>query len=403
MTRRKRPISALGPARLLIGLGSLYIALGVAQAIHILAEGGSFTSAAIGVFLIGGFGLLILYGGHRLQHTDLHPAVYPRIVAWTLGGLGVMLVIMGLLEFSPAGGGIDRPLFAIPLGTGLGSVSGLAVGMNEAKAMSRAREAEQNSRELRRTQADLRETIERLEESNERLEQFAYAASHDLQEPLRMVQSYLQLIERRSDDELTEETREFLEFAVDGADRMRAMIDSLLTYSRIETGGDPFVPVDLDAVLEDALTDLQVKLDESDAEITAEPLPHVEGDGNQLRQVFQNLLDNAIEYSGDEPPRIHVAAERDGDKWVISVSDEGIGIDPKHSDQVFEVFQRLHTHDEHDGGGIGLAICERIIERHDGDIGVESHPGDGATFYFTLPHTDEEQKPRTPGKSPSRA
>ncbi|SEW30099.1 ATP-binding protein [Natrinema salifodinae] len=233
----------------------------------------------------------------------------------------------------------------------------------------------------------LENLIERLEASNERLEEFAYAASHDLQEPLRMVSSYLQLIERRYDGDLDEEGKEFLQFAVDGANRMREMIDGLLAYSRIETDGDPFEPVDLNAVLEDVLDDLQLRFEESGGEVTSDTLPTVAGDRGQLRQVFQNLLDNAIEYSGDEPPRIHVSAERhskDRAKWVLSVSDNGIGIDPEYSDQIFEVFQSLHGQDEHNGTGIGLALCERIVERHGGEIWVTAEPGDGSTFAFTL-------------------
>ncbi|QSX01073.1 ATP-binding protein [Haloterrigena alkaliphila] len=231
----------------------------------------------------------------------------------------------------------------------------------------------------------LEELVDELEESNERLEQFAYAASHDLQEPLRMVTSYLQLIEARYEDALDEDAEEFIAYAVDGAERMREMIDGLLAYSRIETQGDPFEPTDLNAVLDDVLADLQLQIDEHDAEITCDELPRVHGDGGQLRQVFQNLLDNAIEYSGDDPPRIHVAAERDGSAWRVSVRDEGIGIDPDQQSRVFDVFQRLHSRGEHAGMGIGLALCQRIVERHGGDIRVESEPGAGATFSFTLP------------------
>ncbi|MFC7231003.1 PAS domain-containing protein [Saliphagus sp. GCM10025308] len=229
----------------------------------------------------------------------------------------------------------------------------------------------------------------KLEESNERLEQFAYAASHDLQEPLRMITSYLNLIERRYDEELGEDGQEFLEFAVDGAERMREMIDGLLEYSRVETRGEPFGSVALEEVLKDVRMNLQLKIEQSDAEITAESLPHVHGDGGQLRQVFQNLLSNAIEYSGEEPPRVHISAAREGSKWRISVRDEGIGIDPTDTDRVFEVFQRLHSHEEHDGTGIGLALCKRIVERHGGEIRVESESGEGATFSFTLPAADD--------------
>ncbi|QSX00736.1 MEDS domain-containing protein [Haloterrigena alkaliphila] len=224
-----------------------------------------------------------------------------------------------------------------------------------------------------------------LEESNERLEQFAYAASHDLQEPLRMVTSYLQLLEQRYADAFDEDGEEFLEFAVDGAERMRDMIDGLLEYSRIETRGDPFEPVELDTVLDDVLADLQLQIDETDAEIAAAELPRVTGDASQLRQVFQNLLNNAIQYSGDEPPRVHVYANRRGREWVISVRDDGIGIDPEDQDRVFTVFDRLHSRDEYEGTGIGLALCQRIVERHGGDIWVDSEPGEGSTFSFTLP------------------
>nr|WP_121741424.1 PAS domain S-box protein [Natronorubrum halophilum] len=224
-----------------------------------------------------------------------------------------------------------------------------------------------------------------IEASNERLEQFAYAASHDLQEPLRMISSYLQLVDRRYSDELDEDGREFIEFAVDGADRMQEMIEGLLQYSRVETQGDSFEPIALDSVFENARADLAMTIDESAAEITATSLPRVHGDAGQLRQVFQNLLSNAVTYCGDERPRIRVAAEKDGREWVISVRDEGIGIDPADRDRIFEVFQRLHSHEVYDGTGIGLALCERIVERHGGEIWVESESGDGSTFYFTLP------------------
>ncbi len=244
--------------------------------------------------------------------------------------------------------------------------------------------------ERRRYQEDLEQLVADLEESNERLEQFAYAASHDLQEPLRMVSSYLQLIERRYEDKLDDDGREFLEFAVDGADRMRDMIDGLLAYSRVETRGDPFETVDLDAVLADAREDLRVKIEETDAAITAESLPEVHADAGQVRQVFQNLLDNAIEYSGDETPRIYVSAERARDEYVVSVRDEGIGMDPVDAEQAFEVFQSLHDRADYDGTGIGLALSERIVERHGGEIWVESEPGQGATFSFTLPAPEDE-------------
>ncbi|TYL38710.1 histidine kinase [Natronococcus pandeyae] len=239
--------------------------------------------------------------------------------------------------------------------------------------------------ERQQYQGELEELVAELEESNERLEHFAYAASHDLQEPLRMVTSYLTLIESRYDDALDEDGQEFLEFAVDGADRMRQMIDGLLAYSRVDTRGDPFAPVDLEDVLAEVQSDLQMQIEETDADVTIESLPYVAGDSDQLRQLFQNLLSNAIKYSGDEPPRVHVSAEQSDEGWAVSVRDEGIGIESNEIDGIFELFQRLHTHDEESGTGIGLALCQRIVERHDGEIEVDSEPGEGSRFTITLP------------------
>ena len=228
-----------------------------------------------------------------------------------------------------------------------------------------------------------------LEESNERLEQFAYAASHDMQEPLRMVSTYLQLIERRYSDRLDDEGEEFLEYAIAGADRMRAMIEALLEYSRVETGGRPFETVDLEGVLTETIENLRVQIEDTGGEIDSGPLPRVTGDPDQLRQVFQNLLSNAIVYSGDEPPRIHVEAERRRETWIVSVRDEGIGIPADAQDRIFDVFERLHSRQEYEGTGIGLALCQRIVERHGGDLWVDSTPGVGSTFSISLPASDE--------------
>ena len=241
----------------------------------------------------------------------------------------------------------------------------------------------------------LKRANEQLSASNKRLEEFAYAASHDLQEPLRMVSSYLQLIEDRYGDEFDEDGREFLDYAVDGADRMKEMIDGLLAYSRVETCGETFETVDLEEVFHEVCRNLQVRIEESDATVSADALPAVAADRAQCEQVFQNLLANAIEYSGDAPPQVHIDAEREGEMWRIDVADEGIGIDPDETDRVFEVFERLHSHDEHPGTGIGLALCRRIVERHGGDIEVDSEPGEGTTFSFTLPAADAGDEPPT--------
>lgn len=243
----------------------------------------------------------------------------------------------------------------------------------------------QDITERKQYEEKLEQLVEDLEESNERLEQFAYAASHDLQEPLRMVSTYLQLIERRYEDALDEEGEELFEYARNGADRMRSMIDGLLQYSRIESMGNKFEPVELDAVLDDVCEDLRVTIEESGADITSDQLPRVNGDESQLRQVFQNLLTNAIKFSGEAPPQVHVSAEQDGDEWLIAVTDHGVGVDPDHQEQIFEVFEGFHEGGDYPGTGIGLAVCERIVERHEGEIWVESEPGEGATFMFTLP------------------
>ena len=238
---------------------------------------------------------------------------------------------------------------------------------------------------LVRFHVERRESREALEEKTRRLEQFAYAASHDLQEPLRMVASYLQLLESRYGDRLDEDGREFLAFAVDGAERMSGMIDGLLEFSRVETRGNPLEPIDLDAVIEDVLEDLQFQREGTDASVTIGSMPTVLGDGRQLRQVFQNLLSNAFTYSGDAPPEVRIEAARAGPMWEVAVHDEGIGIDPADQDRIFSVFERIHDGEDHEGTGLGLPLVRRIVERHGGELRVESAPDEGSTFVCTLP------------------
>jgi light-regulated signal transduction histidine kinase (bacteriophytochrome) len=243
----------------------------------------------------------------------------------------------------------------------------------------------QDVTERKRAQAELAQQAQRLARSNAELEQFAYVASHDLQEPLRMVASYTQLLAKRYRGKLDSDADEFIAYAVDGATRMQALINDLLAFSRIGRSGRRREPTDCSGVLGRVLTDLKVTIEESGAVVTHGTLPEVMGDAAQLQQVFQNLISNAIKVRGQEPPRIHVSCERSGDDWLFSVRDNGIGIDPQYADRIFVIFRRLHSKAEYPGTGIGLAICRRVVERHGGRIWLESEPGKGSTFFFTLP------------------
>ncbi|GAB3664753.1 MEDS domain-containing protein [Halopiger thermotolerans] len=236
-------------------------------------------------------------------------------------------------------------------------------------------------------QQDLEATVTKLQQSNDRLKQFAYAASHDLQEPLRMVSSYLQLLENRYKDDLDEQAQEYIDFAVDGADRMRAMVSDLLSFSRVEQADEEFEPVECDVVLGQVIDDIQVQIEENDAEIAVGSLPAVVADREQLEQLFANLVSNGIKYNDSDPPRVEIEAEERSDCWEFTVADNGIGIDPAKTDRIFEVFKRLHHDDEYRGTGIGLSLCQEIVENHDGEIWVESQPENGSTFHITLPKT----------------
>jgi light-regulated signal transduction histidine kinase (bacteriophytochrome) len=243
----------------------------------------------------------------------------------------------------------------------------------------------QDVTERKRTEEALKKTAADLERSNKELEQFASVASHDLQEPLRMISSYTQLLAQRYEGQLDEKTQKYIGYAVDGALRMQRLIDDLLIFSRIGTRGGPLERMDSGSALAEAINNLGTMVEESGAILTHDELPTVRVKPSQLVMVFQNLLSNAIKFHGEAPPRVHVSAEDKGREWVFSVKDNGIGIDPQYKDRVFVIFQRLHTRQEYPGTGIGLAVCQRIVERHGGKIWFESEPGKGSTFYFTIP------------------
>jgi len=234
---------------------------------------------------------------------------------------------------------------------------------------------------------ELEEIASKLKVSNKELEQFAYVASHDLQEPLRMVTSFTQLLERRYKGQLDEDADEYMGFIIEGSKRMKYLIDDLLEFSRLNTQAREFESVLLEITLEDVLRNLKASIKENNAQITHDPLPNIMGDQSQINQLLQNLIANAIKFHGDEPPEIHISTQQVGNEWIFAISDKGIGIDPEHQEQIFGIFKRLHTREEYEGTGIGLSICKRIVERHNGKIWVESEPGKGSTFYFTIPDT----------------
>ena len=254
--------------------------------------------------------------------------------------------------------------------------------------------AERDVTERKLMQEKLQNALEELKRSNTELQQFAYVASHDMQEPLRMVSSYLTLLARRYKGKLESDGDEFIEFAVDGANRMQGLIEALLLYSRVNTRGQPPEPTECEDVLKQTLNNLQVAIEEKDAEVTHDPLPGIMADRIQMVQLFQNLIGNGIKFQAEgQRPHVHVSAEDAEDDWLFSFRDNGIGIDPQFNERIFTIFQRLQARGEYPGTGIGLSVCKRIVERHGGRIWVESEAGKGATFKFTLPKSPEVSEP----------
>ena len=275
-----------------------------------------------------------------------------------------------------------------------------AAGLAIAEEMKRRRRAEEEVQQLnldleRRVEertVELANQTRELARSNSELQQFAYVASHDLQEPLRMVASFTQLLARRYADKLDDDARDFINFAVDGATRMQTLISDLLNYSRVGTQGKPLASTDSEAVLERVLDGLKFAIEENRAAVTHDPLPRVMADPVQLGQLFQNLLTNAMKFHGANPPHVHIAAREAGSMWELSFRDNGIGIAEEHAERIFVIFQRLHTKTEYPGTGIGLAICKKIVERHGGRIWIEPSEGGGTTFCFTIAPAEKVAK-----------
>jgi len=238
--------------------------------------------------------------------------------------------------------------------------------------------------ERKKAEAQIKKMMKDLKTSNSELEQFAYVASHDLQEPLRMVASFTQLLQDRYKDKLDDDANDFINYAVDGATRMQNLISDLLIFSRVGSRGKPFKTIDINGVLEVVLNNLRQQINETDSVITNDPLPVIEADESQMIQLFQNLISNAIKFHGDENPRVHISVEMQKNKWIFTVKDNGIGIDTQFFDRIFVIFQRLHKKSEYGGTGIGLAVCKIIIQRHRGKIWVDSELGKGSSFHFSI-------------------
>jgi signal transduction histidine kinase len=236
-----------------------------------------------------------------------------------------------------------------------------------------------------RAEEELERQRKELARSNAELEQFAYVVSHDLQEPLRMVASYLQLFEQRYKEKLDTKADEFISYAVDGAVRMQTLINNLLSFSRVSTRGQSFKLVDCNIILQQALANLKLVIQETEALITYDELPQLMVDETQFAQLFQNLISNAIKFRRNIVPQIHIGVAKKEEEWIFSVQDNGVGIEEQYIKRIFIIFQRLHSKNKYSGNGIGLAICQKIVERHNGCIWVESEPGQGSIFYFTIP------------------
>jgi len=323
----------------------------------------------IGIFIFDLWTPLGIAGGVPYAAVVLISFWLPgQYYTFAAGMVGSILTIIGFFLSPPAPSNVELWIVLINRSLALFVIwSGVVFVTKYKYALAERKKAEDAFKQANK---DLKRYTDELKRSNAELEQFAYVASHDLQEPLRMVSSFTQLLSKRYKDKLDSDANEFISYAVEGANRMQRLINDLLSYSRINTKGKPFEETDCGEILGHVRANLHVAIEKS---------------GALIMRLFQNLVDNAIKFSDKEAPRIHVSAEAKDNKWVFSVQDNGIGIDPQYHERIFLIFQRLHGKEEYPGTGIGLAICKRIVERHGGKTWVESEPQKGSAFYFTIP------------------
>lgn len=350
----------------------------------IVVEGsGTTLFGTINSYIVTGLYLVMVAGLARKRAQFDHSVFWLLEVSWILPVVGAFLI-------APSGSSATLPYIAGQLivlwafFTGYKAILQTGI-VNPFANLFRANREKQEA--LQRSQEDLQRTLERLARSNQDLETFAYAASHDLQEPLRTISSFVQLLSQRYQGKIDADADKYINLVTDGANRMSAMITDLLEFSRIQSQGASFTIIDLNQVLRDALTNLGVTIKESSATVSYDSLPLILGDASQLTQLFQNLIGNGIKYHKiSETPLIHVGVtpEEAGNDIHFYVRDNGIGIESKHIEKLFVIFHRLHARDQYPGTGVGLAICKKIVERHGGRIWVESEPGKGSTFHFTL-------------------
>lgn len=343
------------------------------------------TTALVGVFIVATAGILLMFAW-TVFSSVLKPVSELEAGANRIGS--------GELDYRVPEGRRDE------IGALAASFNGMAADLKESyeeltDEIATRRKAEEEVREhrdkleekVRERTAELEEAMEDLSRSNAELEQFAYVASHDLQEPLRMVASYTELIKQKYRGRMGDEADEFIDYAVDGAVRMQQLINDLLTYSRVGSHGTAFEPVDMNEVYRKTVLNLKASIDEKNAIVTRGDLPVIQADAAQMTQLLQNLIANAIKFNKETLPRVEVTGTRKENDWLFAVEDNGIGVEPRYAERIFRIFHRLHGHGKYKGTGIGLALCQRIVERHGGRIWVESDPArrQGSTFYFTIP------------------